>query len=99
MASNSPIIFSVVLRWWERAPEAGSKTDRRVYAKLVTEAAMLETREYRCPYCGEWAEALLDLSAGDREYIEDCPVCCRPIVFGLYRDGDEWCLDVRTEND
>ncbi|WP_439859499.1 CPXCG motif-containing cysteine-rich protein [Pseudomonas sp. MBLB4136] len=60
---------------------------------------MLETQEYQCPYCGEVVEALLDLSAGDQQYIEDCPVCCRPIVFDLRSDGVDWTLDVRGEND
>lgn len=60
---------------------------------------MLETQVYQCPYCGEAVEALVDLSAGDQEYIEDCPVCCRPIIFALYTDGVEWSLDVRGEND
>ncbi|WP_122781245.1 CPXCG motif-containing cysteine-rich protein, partial [Pseudomonas viridiflava] len=29
---------------------------------------MLETEPYDCPYCGEPAEALLDLSGGDQSY-------------------------------
>jgi len=60
---------------------------------------MLETQEYQCPYCGEAVEALLDLSAGDQRNIEDCPVCCRPIVFDLRSDGVDWTLNVRGEND
>lgn len=60
---------------------------------------MLETDNYHCPYCGEPAEAVLDLSGGDQTYIEDCPVCCRPIVFGLRTDGVQWQLEVRGEND
>ena len=60
---------------------------------------MLETQAYQCPYCGERVEALLDLSAGDQQYIEDCPVCCRPIVFELRTDGVDWRLDVRGEDD
>lgn len=60
---------------------------------------MLETEAYTCPCCGEPAEAVLDLSAGDQAYIEDCPVCCRPIEFELRTDGREWRLDVRGEND
>lgn len=50
---------------------------------------MLETQAYECPYCGEPVEAVLDLSAGDQQYIEDCPVCCRPIVFALATDGED----------
>ena len=60
---------------------------------------MLESEMYHCPYCGEPAEALLDLSGGDQSYIEDCPVCCRPIEFELRTDGVEWTLDIRAEND
>ena len=60
---------------------------------------MLESESYDCPYCGEPAEALLDLSAGDQSYIEDCPVCCRPVLFELRTDGVDWQLYVRAEND
>ena len=42
---------------------------------------------------------MLDLSAGDQSYIEDCPVCCRPILFELRTDGVDWQLEVRGEND
>jgi hypothetical protein len=37
----------------------------------------------QCPYCGERLETRVDLTAGDREYIEDCEVCCRPIELGI----------------
>ncbi|MBF7730379.1 CPXCG motif-containing cysteine-rich protein [Pseudomonas sp. N040] len=60
---------------------------------------MLESEDYQCPYCGEWVEALLDLSGGDQQYIEDCPVCCRPILFELRTDGESWQLQVRREDD
>lgn len=60
---------------------------------------MLESQYYQCPYCGEPVEALLDLSGGDQQYIEDCPVCCRPIQFELQTDGDSWDLQVRREDD
>ena len=60
---------------------------------------MLESQMYQCPYCWEGVEALLDLSAGDQEYVEDCPVCCRPIIFSLQTDGENWSLNVRGEND
>lgn len=60
---------------------------------------MLETQAYDCPYCGEVVDTLLDLSGGDQQYIEDCPVCCRPIVFDLRTDGLDWSLDVRREDD
>ena len=37
----------------------------------------------QCPYCGERLETRVDLTAGEREYIEDCEVCCRPIELGI----------------
>lgn len=36
--------------------------------------------EARCPYCGEWIELSIDEGGGAAQrYVEDCPVCCRPI--------------------
>ncbi|NWB84563.1 CPXCG motif-containing cysteine-rich protein [Pseudomonas gingeri] len=60
---------------------------------------MLETERYECPYCGEIGEAVLDVYSGDQTYIEDCAVCCRPITFVLQTDGEEWMLDVYSENE
>ncbi len=62
---------------------------------------MLETRSVACPYCGERFDAALDCSAGDQEYIEDCQVCCRPIVFAVAADTDGrlLSLEVRREDD
>ncbi|MCX2983152.1 CPXCG motif-containing cysteine-rich protein [Halieaceae bacterium IMCC14734] len=34
-----------------------------------------------CPYCGEQIEVLIDAQEAGQNYIEDCQVCCRPIVF------------------
>ncbi len=41
---------------------------------------MLPSTQIDCPYCGESIDLLVDDSAGDQQYIEDCQVCCRPIV-------------------
>ncbi|EWC39258.1 CPXCG motif-containing cysteine-rich protein [Stutzerimonas stutzeri] len=60
---------------------------------------MLEIQDYQCPYCGEPVEAALDLSGGDQRYIEDCAVCCRPVLFDLRTDGVDWQLDVYREDD
>jgi transcription elongation factor Elf1 len=46
----------------------------------------LEERDVSCPYCGESFEVLLDLSAGNQNYIEDCVVCCQPIEFDVRVD-------------
>jgi hypothetical protein len=49
---------------------------------------MIDSINVRCPFCGERFEALADASGGDAEYIEDCPVCCRPITVRLETDDD-----------
>lgn len=49
---------------------------------------MLTSRSVQCPYCGELIELVLDASAGDQHYIEDCQVCCRPISVTVTVDED-----------
>ena len=36
-----------------------------------------------CPYCGEAISVLVDDSLPEQRYVEDCQVCCRPIVIDL----------------
>jgi hypothetical protein len=41
---------------------------------------VLEELSVDCPACGETIALELDTSAGhEQEYVEDCPVCCRPM--------------------
>ena len=54
---------------------------------------MLDSIHITCPFCGERFEALVDISAGSQAYVEDCPVCCRPIELHLTTDGDDFSLD------
>ena len=49
---------------------------------------MLPSVEIQCPYCGESIEILVDDSAGEQRYIEDCQVCCRPITIAVSVDED-----------
>lgn len=38
-----------------------------------------EAANATCPYCGEQVEVLVDPGGlSHQEYVEDCPVCCRP---------------------
>jgi len=41
---------------------------------------LLRGQEASCPHCGEPIELTLDLSVPEQSYIEDCPVCCRPMA-------------------
>lgn len=49
---------------------------------------MLPSITIHCPYCGEPIELLVDDSAGAQRYIEDCQVCCRPIVVSMSLDDN-----------
>ncbi len=51
-----------------------------------------------CPYCGEQLTVLLDKQELGSEYIEDCQVCCRPIVFHVSEDPDGM-LDVQVRSE
>ncbi|MBT8040156.1 MAG: CPXCG motif-containing cysteine-rich protein [Xanthomonadales bacterium] len=54
----------------------------------------------QCPYCGEPVTLLLDLSAGDQEYVEDCQVCCQPMLVAVSTDGaGDYRADARRESD
>ncbi len=56
------------------------------------------TRIY-CPYCGEIIEVIVDLSVDHQEYVEDCSVCCRPIVMDVTAAEDGPAVNVRSEDD
>lgn len=53
-----------------------------------------------CPYCGETIEIAVDYSAGSQEYVEDCQVCCNPMVLSVQVDwqGELLAVDARPEN-
>lgn len=42
---------------------------------------------FTCPYCWEQISMLLDFSAAEQTYIEDCEVCCRPIRVHYTAEG------------
>lgn len=43
-----------------------------------------------CPHCGEVIDLYVDPGGGEvQEYVEDCSVCCRPILFHAeYSEAD-----------
>lgn len=53
-----------------------------------------------CPYCGETISIIVDESVPEQTYIEDCEVCCRPIVMHATVDSDgDVAVDVRTDSE
>ncbi|NVK41924.1 MAG: CPXCG motif-containing cysteine-rich protein [Oceanospirillaceae bacterium] len=43
----------------------------------------LEEVFLQCPYCGEPISVLVDCSEAQQQYVEDCQVCCNPILLSV----------------
>ncbi|NIL97911.1 MAG: CPXCG motif-containing cysteine-rich protein [Planctomycetales bacterium] len=49
---------------------------------------MHDEAAYLCDACGEEIVIPVDLSQGShQQYVEDCPVCCRPQVIHVQLDA------------
>jgi len=60
----------------------------------------LSERNISCPYCGEGQTILVDNSLPEQSYVEDCQVCCRPIVLDVSVDVDgDVIVNARRENE
>ena len=60
----------------------------------------LQVVQIQCPYCWQNIEVLCDCSVDSQSYIEDCQVCCRPIVFDVQVDEFEQPqVAVKSEDD
>jgi hypothetical protein len=57
-------------------------------------------KEIGCPYCGEYFAVLVDCSVPQQVYVEDCYVCCRPILLSVYvGEESEVSINARQENE
>lgn len=36
---------------------------------------------FTCPYCWQEISVIIDTSAESQSYVEDCEVCCNPIML------------------
>lgn len=45
-----------------------------------------EDVEVQCPHCWERIVLEVDPSVADQEYIEDCSVCCNPLLIHVTFD-------------
>ena len=59
----------------------------------------INEKEAYCPYCGENISLLIDSSIENQEYVEDCQVCCSPILISVNIDYNEnISIDIKKEN-
>jgi transcription elongation factor Elf1 len=50
----------------------------------------METEQFfTCPYCWQTISMVLDLSAAEQSYVEDCEVCCNPIQISYTAEDFE----------
>ena len=71
--------------------------DRGTCAHMTNE---ISAKTISCPYCGEHIDILIDGSLPEQEYVEDCQVCCRPIVLNVTVDADgDAVVTARNENE
>ena len=49
--------------------------------------SLLQGCDAACPHCWETINLTIDLSAPEQSYVEDCPVCCKPMRVA-YTAGD-----------
>ena len=60
----------------------------------------LTEKTISCPYCDESITVLVDNSVSEQRYVEDCEVCCRPIVMDVSADVDGGvAIIARSENE
>ena len=72
--------------FYRRLQEIGRIMDE-FQGRIVLGKAMTDEASYICDACGEEIVVPIDFSAGsEQEYVEDCPVCCRPNVVHIEVD-------------
>jgi hypothetical protein len=71
---------------------AGCSRDHRMSDLIVNQSVT-------CPYCWERIGVAVDTSVPEQQYVEDCSVCCRPIVVTCTAaDGHVIGIDVTAES-
>lgn len=84
------------------APNIASMNDEWLDDQFPLGDGLAETSALlACPYCGSQVELALD-PGGDavQEYIEDCEVCCRPLMLTVRWDASGTAsVEARTEDD
>ncbi|MEH6650547.1 MAG: CPXCG motif-containing cysteine-rich protein [Motiliproteus sp.] len=59
-------------------------------------------RRVICPWCSAGFTLLIDPSLEEQDYLEDCQVCCQPILLDVVVDCEQrriLHLDLKREND
>ena len=52
-----------------------------------------------CPYCGEAVGIVINCTLSSQEFVEDCQVCCRPILFRVRIDEEGEISELRASTE
>ncbi|MFN2348445.1 MAG: CPXCG motif-containing cysteine-rich protein [Thioalkalivibrio sp.] len=58
----------------------------------------LEFVSLTCPHCGATFDTEVDISTLPASYVEDCQICCAPIVVTATMEGGDLSIHTRREN-
>ena len=50
---------------------------------------LIHGHDATCPHCWEAITLTLDLSVSEQSYVEDCPVCCKPLIVSYSTHNGE----------
>jgi len=97
------IIWLLGLRARNPARGRGSLSRLLLFATHRHNTAIMELEEHliECPYCAEVFTVLVDPATAGDQYVEDCEICCQPIVFWVSDNGAQapCTVHARRENE
>lgn len=56
-----------------------AKLGRSYHSAMI----LIQGHDATCPHCWEPINLTLDVSVAEQSYVEDCPVCCRPLIVSF----------------
>ncbi len=59
---------------------------------------LLQEHDVTCPYCWQPITVLVDCSVSAQDYVEDCHICCRPILLRIHLEEDVAVIEAVPEN-
>ena len=102
---DTEVLRDALVESWERLGTQGALDltppgwDPTVLEEEVPDEVDL-THRTRCPYCGEPVAVEVDAAlAKGAEYVEDCPVCCRPWTVCVRADGGQIAIELKRDDD
>lgn len=60
---------------------------------------MIDEEKAQCPYCWEEIYFEVDTTINEQEYVEDCQVCCNPILVRVSVYEGSINIDTAKEDD